>query len=81
MKPEYFLYALLIAIWVFVDARKNNLSRWWALGVLILPIATPWYFIKARPSGKYWKNIGMWLLGFFVFHMAGPIFRAIANAE
>jgi hypothetical protein len=75
MKTSYLLYSLLVSIWVFSDAKINDKSRWWAFGVFILPFITPYYFIKTRPLGKYWKYIGIWLFGFFVFHVTGSVFN------
>ena len=68
MKISYFLYSLLVSVWIFTDAPFYNRSRWWALGTFILPLLTPYYFVKTRPSNKYWKFIGLWLLGFVVFY-------------
>jgi hypothetical protein len=68
MKVSYFLYSLLVSVWIFTDAPLYNRSRWWALFTFILPFLTPYYFIKTRPANKYWKYIGLWLLGFLIFH-------------
>ena len=67
----YALYSIFVSIWIFVDAPLQNVSRWWAFGAFIMPAITPYYFIKTRPVKKYWKYIGFWLLGFFVFHAIG----------
>lgn len=67
MKISYFLYSLLVSAWIFTDAPIYNRSRWWALGTFILHLLIPYYFVKTRPSNKYWKYIGLWVLGFVVF--------------
>jgi len=68
MKVSYVLYSLLVSMWVFKDAPLHGRSRWWALFVFFLPILSPYYFVKTRPANKYWKYIGLWLLGFLIFH-------------
>ena len=70
MKISYFLYSLLVSIWIFTDAPIHKASRWWSIGAFILPLLVPYYFIKTRPQGKYWKYIGIWLLGFSLFYVA-----------
>ncbi len=67
----YSVYVLIVAAWVFYDAPTFERSRWWALGVFAVPFITPIYFVKTRPAGKYWKLVGLWLAGFFVFHTIG----------
>jgi|GEM_PF-1433651 len=84
MVTYYALYSLFVAIWIFTDAPSRNVSRWWALGAFILPIVVPLYFVKTRSLKAYWKNIGLWLLGFFVAHIVGaamlmPQTKSIAN--
>jgi hypothetical protein len=76
MNIFYFLYALLVGLWVLFDAPLHDKSRWWALGVFVLPLITPYYFVKTRPMGKYWKYIGLWILGFFIFHALSVVFRS-----
>jgi hypothetical protein len=61
----------MVALWVLKDAPQRNLSRLWALGMFILPILFPYYIVRIRPSKTYWKYIGLWLFGFFVFHTLG----------
>jgi len=73
MRLSYILYSLLLSAWIFIDAPIHNRSRWWALGIFILPILTPYYFVKTRPSNKYWKSIGLWALGFAVFTAVVPV--------
>ena len=70
MKLSYLIYGFLVSGWVFTDAQVHNRSRWWALAILILPILTPYYLIKTRPSNKYWKLIVIWIVGFAAFHAA-----------
>jgi hypothetical protein len=72
MATFYGIYSLLVSVWIFRDAPHFNVSRWWALGALILPLVTPFYFKKTRPSNLS-KCIGIWLLGFFIFHVIGVI--------
>lgn len=74
MKISYFLYSLLVSAWIFMDAPLYNRSRWWALGTFILPLLIPYYFVKTRPANKYWKYIGLWILGFVVFSTAEAVF-------
>ncbi|MGB4207163.1 MAG: hypothetical protein WBJ43_04155, partial [Smithellaceae bacterium] len=64
---------IFVSIWILKDAPLQNVSRWWALGALILPFLVPYYLIKTRPLNKYWKLIGLWLLGFFVIHAIGTV--------
>ncbi len=77
MTTYYVLYILLFSIWIFIDAPLQNVSRWWALGTLILPFLVPYYFIKTRPLKKYWKYIGLWVLGFFIFYAIGTVFLGV----
>lgn len=74
MKISYFLYSLLVSAWIFTDAPLYNRSRWWALGTFILPVLIPYYFVKTRPVNKYWKYIGLWVLGFVVFSAVESVF-------
>jgi hypothetical protein len=74
MKISYFLYSLLVSAWIFTDAPLYNRSRWWALGTFILPLLIPYYFVKTRPANKYWKYIGLWILGFVVFSTVEAVF-------
>lgn len=67
MKISYFLYSLLVAAWIFTDAPIYNRSRWWAFGTFILPFLFLYYVVKTRPANKYWKYIGLWVLGFTFF--------------
>jgi hypothetical protein len=67
----YGIYSLLVALWVLKDASFRNMSRWWALGIFLLPILFPYYIVKTRQSNLYWKHISLWLLGFFIFHTIG----------
>ena len=67
----YGIYSLLVALWVLKDASLRNLSRWWALGIFVLPFLFPYYILRTRPSNLYWKQIGLWLFGFFIFHTIG----------
>jgi hypothetical protein len=73
MTIYYVLYSIFVSIWILKDAPLQNVSRWWALGALILPFLVPYYLIKTRPLNKYWKLIGLWLLGFFVIHAIGTV--------
>jgi len=73
MTIYYVLYSIFVSIWILKDAPLQNVSRWWALGALILPFPVPYYLIKTRPLNKYWKLIGLWLLGFFVIHAIGTV--------
>lgn len=73
MTTYYVLYALLVSMWIFRDAPLQNISRWWALGTLIFPFLVPYYFVKTRPIKRYWKYIGLWVLGFFIFHVIGTV--------
>jgi hypothetical protein len=77
MITYYGVYSLLVAIWVFKDAPQRNVSRWWALGTFILPLLVPYYIVKTRSSKSYWKYIGLWLVGFFVFHALGTAMHKI----
>ncbi len=67
----YGIYSLLVALWVLKDAPFRNISKWWALGIFVLPILFPYYIVRTRPSNLYWKHIGLWLVGFFIFHTIG----------
>jgi hypothetical protein len=73
VKVSYFLYSLFVSIWIFTGAPIHKASRWWSIGAFILPLLVPYYFIKTRPQ-KYWKCIGIWLLGFIVFNAAESVF-------
>ena len=73
MTIYYVLYSVFVSIWILKDAPLQNVSRWWALGALILPFIVPYYFVKTRPLNRYWKFIGLWLLGFFVIHAIGTV--------
>ncbi len=65
----YALYALLVALWTFVDAPQHGRSRWaWSLGTFAFPPLTPQYFARTLPAGKYWKYLGLWLFGFVLFY-------------
>ncbi len=75
----YILYGALGSFWVFFDAPRNKASRWWSVGILILPLITPAYFFKTRPKGQDWKLIGIWLLGFFIFHTIGMAFNILSR--
>jgi hypothetical protein len=79
LKISYLIYGLLIAGWVFTDAPIRNRSRWWAIAVLVLPLLTPYYFVKTRPSNKYWKLIGIWVAGFLVFYTAATVLELDKN--
>jgi hypothetical protein len=74
MKISYLLYSLLVSAWIFTDAPLYNRSRWWSLGTFILPFLFPYYVIKTRPANKYWKYIGLWMLGIGIFSTAGVVF-------
>lgn len=75
MKISYIFYSLLVSIWIFTDAPIRRASRWgWSIGAFILPLLVPYYFIKTRPLKRYWKYIGIWLLGFIVFYGAESAF-------
>ncbi len=74
MKISYFLYSLLTSIWIFSDSRNHNVSRWWAIGTFILPVLVPYYLVKTRPHKKYWKYIGIWVLGFTLFFVVESVF-------
>ncbi|MCX5830569.1 MAG: hypothetical protein NT140_01515 [Deltaproteobacteria bacterium] len=71
MEIYYGLYCIFVSIWILIDTPLQKVSRWWAFGVLIMPLLVPYYFIKTRPVQKYRKYIGLWLLGFLVFHFIG----------
>ena len=73
MKISYLIYGMLVAGWVITDAPIHNRSRWWALGIFILPFLAPYYFIKTRTSNNYWKLIGIWIVGFMVFQITESI--------
>lgn len=74
MQISYFLYSLLVSAWIFTDAPLHNHSRWWALGVFIIPIIIVYYFVKTRPAAEYWKCIGLWIIGFVVLFIAESVF-------
>jgi hypothetical protein len=67
-------YSIIVAMWVYNDAKSNQVPKWWALGVLVLPILTPWYFAKARHHRSYWKLMGWWCAGFVLFQVVGTTF-------
>ena len=73
MTIYYVLYSVFVSIWILMDAPLQNVSKWWALGALILPFIVPYYFVKTRPLNRYWKFIGLWLLGFFIVHAIGTV--------
>lgn len=80
MTTYYALYTILVSIWILKDAPLQNVSRWWALGALI-PFLVPYYFLKTRPLKRYWKYIGLWLLGFFVFHAIGTVMLKVQTTN
>lgn len=69
------LYAILISVWVFIDCREQKWSQWWALGVFIMPLMTPYYISKTRE--KYWGCIVLWFLGLFVSNFIGPMMNVL----
>jgi len=81
MTIYYGIYSFFVAIWVLKDAPQYKVSKWWALGAFILPLLVPYYIIKTRPSKSYWKYIGCWLLGFFVFHALGTAMHEIETRK
>ena len=81
MTIYYALYSIFVSIWILKDAPLQNVSRWWALGTIILPLLVPYYFIKTRPLNRYWKLIGLWILGFFVIHAIGTVMLKVQTTN
>jgi len=70
VKVPVLLYDLLVSVWIYTDTPLYNRSRWWAFATFILPLLVPYYVVKTRPY-RYWKLIGLWLLGFFIAYIIG----------
>ena len=81
MTIYYALFSIFVSFWILKDAPLQNVSRWWALGTLISPFLVPYYFIKTRPLNRYWKLIGLWLLGFFVIYAIGTVMAKVQTTK
>lgn len=81
MTIYYSLYSIFVSIWILKDAPLRGVSRWWALGALILPLLVPYYFIKTRPLNRYWKLIALWLLGFLLVHAIGTVMLEVQTTS